>query len=502
MSETKVERSEQAGRGRGKGRANRAEYSAGTPTNKKSKGLCEALGDHVFDYGQKGAADLAKTSYEALVRHIGTTYGPDIGNELENRKTLVIPKPEYTQETVDRNVQATKRRDDQHLRLSTARKAKLLVIREDADKGDGDALIAQANLQNEMEEANYQASIPLPMTLEGDELTEHNNAWRTYRDRVSALVKHRGQAFSMLRGQCMPVLLDKMKYDKDWDAVSVSYSPLLLMNMIERIVLAQTEDQFPFATVYEQECALLGFHQNELTNEQWYERFNTKVDVGAAIGVTRQHRVLLEHTAGEMNPPTKFDDLTAEQQKKVRDETEERYISYVFLKNSGKQHSKLRMDLQNDYTTGDDHYPRTRQSVLHLLDKYSKSVVFKPTPNEGNSFAQGGGKDKDGEKPPFDKKYWKDKKCNRCHQFGHPSSHCDTDLSSDKKKMVKKPKKDDDDESVSSKASKSSKSSVKDIGKLKKSFAQMQNALESMTKEDSDDTESEEDAQGHLQFTF
>ena len=65
-----------------------------------------------------------------------------------------------------------------------------------------------------------------------------------------------------------------------------SYDPLNLYCLIEKTILAQTEDQYPFATVYEQELAFYSFRQDSLTNPQWYERFNTQVDVGTSIGVT------------------------------------------------------------------------------------------------------------------------------------------------------------------------------------------------------------------------
>ena len=32
--------------------------------------------------------------------------------------------------------------------------------------------------------------------------------------------------------------------------------------------------------VYKQECPIYILSQNTLNNEQWYERFNTKIDVG------------------------------------------------------------------------------------------------------------------------------------------------------------------------------------------------------------------------------
>jgi hypothetical protein len=86
-------------------------------------------------------------------------------------------------------------------------------------------------------------------------------------------------------------------------------------------------------------------------------QFNTRIDVGEAIGVTRQHKVLLEHVAAELGT-TKFDDLPTDEQKEVRETAEERYLSYVFLSQSGKQHNKLKVDLQNGFTTGDDRYPK------------------------------------------------------------------------------------------------------------------------------------------------
>jgi hypothetical protein len=190
----------------------------------------------------------------------------------------------------------------------------------------------------------------------------------------------------------MQVLLDKMKHDPDWTTASESYNPLTFFRLIEKTVLAQTEDQYPYATVYDQECALYTFAQNTLTNEQWYEQFNTKIDVGSAIGVTRQHQVLLEHVAAETGT-TKFNDLTSDKQKITREKAEERYLSYVFLRQSGKQHNKLKVDLQNDFTTGDDRYPKNLQSTLHLLNKYSKSIIVSPTStSEGAAFAQKGGR--------------------------------------------------------------------------------------------------------------
>jgi hypothetical protein len=489
------------GRGRGKGRG--TSYTS-TVTAVKHKGLCAALGSHVFDYGQKGAADNMRTTWEKVVHHVGTIYGHDISNELQNRKFIIIDEPRHTKEVLEKHADKETRRITQQARLSRARQLERSALRTAVGVGtDLTAPRMLAVLENEIEESEYQATLDLPIKLTDEESTHYSNEWRTYRERTTRLEKQRGQAFSMIRGQCMQVLLDKMKHDPDWITTSESYDPLTLFKLIEKTVLAQTEDQYPFATVYEQECTLYSFNQNTLSNEQWYERFNTRIDVGTAIGVTRQHKVLLEHVASETSPTVLFENMTDEQQKDTRAKAEERYLSYVFLRQSGKQHNKLKVDLQNDFTTGDDRYPKNRQATLHLLDKYSKSIVVRDTnSSEGTSFAQRGGKggnqkgnqkdhdDHDGH-DGYDKNYWKHKECYHCGKKGHPSNKCPS-----------KSQKTDDDKSVSTKTSKSSKSTsiTKAQKKLKKSFATLTSKIQELENEsDLSDSDDDDDKQSHFQ---
>jgi hypothetical protein len=143
------------------------------------------------------------------------------------------------------------------------------------------------------------ANIKVPVELTDSEKTQFSNDWRTFRERNTNLIKHRGQYFSLIQGQCTQVLQYKMKQDTDFNTVSISYYPLTLYRLIERTVLPQTEEQYPFATVYDQELSFYPFKQDKLSKPKWYERFNTKVDISRAIGVTRQHKVLLEYVAQE-----------------------------------------------------------------------------------------------------------------------------------------------------------------------------------------------------------
>jgi hypothetical protein len=93
---------------------------------------------------------------------------------------------------------------------------------------------------------------------------------------------------------------------------STSYNPSELYRLIEKTTLAQMEDQYPFATVYDQELGFYSFWQETMSNPQWYKKFNTKIDVGLAISVTQQHKVLLEYVAQENHTLT-FTALSAKQ---------------------------------------------------------------------------------------------------------------------------------------------------------------------------------------------
>ena len=110
-----------------------------------------------------------------------------------------------------------------------------------------------------------------------------------------------------------------MKHDADWITCSESYDPLTLMRLIEKTVNAQTDDQYPYATVYEQEVAFYSFQQGQSTNDHWYEKFNTRVDVGDAIGITRQHKALLNFETEAAYPKMNMEcaKLTEAQQAKI-----------------------------------------------------------------------------------------------------------------------------------------------------------------------------------------
>jgi len=445
-----------------------------------------------------------RTTLEKLVQYIGTTYSQDICNELQNRTPVTIPEPAHSAAVMARHATREQMVRTGQANIQAARETRRVQLVAAVAAGNdpdaslqkvsefADAAIQLAELQNAIAVGDYEATVPVPMEMTESEKTQYNSEWKTCQQRNASLIKHRGQTFSLILGQCTQLLQDKLKQDADWTAVSTSYDPLEMYSLIEKTVLAQTEDQYPFATVYDQEVALYSFKQESLTNAQWYERFNTRVDVAKAIGVTRQHKGLLEYVAQKLHTAA-YETLTEPQKIAVREDAEERYISYVFLRQSGAQHGNLKMDLKDGFTTGDNKFPKTRQQTLHLLDMYTKTAVQRPSPSEGQLFAQEkqkarNGKNKDdkgytNKGQDYDKKYWKEKTCYKCGEKGHPASSHQEEEEDDKSRA----------------STKSMKKLSKEVKSMKKAFTQLQKTQE---EEDSDisDSDDEESQDGHFQI--
>ena len=77
------------------------------------------------------------------------------------------------------------------------------------------------------------------------------------------------------------------------------------------------------------------------------------------------------------------------------------------------QNSKMKVDIQNDFTNSNNLYPKSHPQTLHLLEKYSKIVVPKTTTFKGSLFSQGYGSRercrRDIGNEPLSKNYWKNK---------------------------------------------------------------------------------------------
>ena len=93
---------------------------------------------------------------------------------------------------------------------------------------DPEAPIYLVILQNEIAQGEFDENEEVPIQLNDSEKTQSSNDWCTYQEWSSTLLKHQGQVYSLILGQCTQLLQDKMKQDTDWTAVSTLYDPLTL----------------------------------------------------------------------------------------------------------------------------------------------------------------------------------------------------------------------------------------------------------------------------------
>ena len=311
-----------------------------------------------------------RITQEKIAQYVGIKYGEDIANELANKTTVKV----YSAAIVLRHQEW-----EAHVR-----------------KKHRDVVVI-ADTENLIDDVKYQQGQEVPYNLTDSERLEYSNESKSHSNRVATLEKHRGNMYALIYGQCTQILQDKMKQDKNWTTVSVSYKPLELYKLIERVILKQTEDQYPVAALWEQLCNVTNAKQGNMTNNEWYDRFNTKVEVAESVGVSFDFEKIWEYCAQEAHKATYSLLQPDEQEAAVRASAKERFLSFALIKTSNSKHDKIKDDLSDDYTKGSDNYPQNRSQALMLMDHYSKAPTA-ITASEGTAFVQKGGKKKKGDK--------------------------------------------------------------------------------------------------------
>jgi hypothetical protein len=172
------------GRGQGKGQ----HYNGSA--NAAKRGVCTNLGTNVFDYGQKSSADQICTSWEKLVQYVGTNYGQDINNKLQNNITDFLIEPVHTNDVLTRHsVSEVMIRTGQlniHLVLQaedTIIKASVLAVI------DIYAKMKLAIIQNMISQGEFAANIEVPVEFTDSDKTQFSNDWRTLQESNANLVR-------------------------------------------------------------------------------------------------------------------------------------------------------------------------------------------------------------------------------------------------------------------------------------------------------------------------
>lgn len=93
----------------------------------------------------------------------------------------------------------------------------------------------------------------------------------------------------MLKGQCTQDLKDQMIHDSEWADIEKDGKPLLLMKMLKKLSTQHGQEQYQVKTAYDHPLNVQRLLQNRIPSVQFYERFNTKIDVARSVGANGVH---------------------------------------------------------------------------------------------------------------------------------------------------------------------------------------------------------------------
>jgi hypothetical protein len=209
-------------------------------------------------------------------------------------------------------------------------------------------------VDNKLKLAKFELTDVVEVKTTADESTALNNAWWTYHERTDCLVRSRGKVYSLLLGQCTTVLLNKMKQDADWQALSDSYDPLKLLKLIKKFILKQSDNQYKIGIIIKQLKLLLAYWQDDgVTNAAYYGRIKTRVDVVEHIGVSFDNPDLWDWKSQELYSTDYGLLLDTVKEVKVKKEVNQAFLAYLFFINcNDKKHSQLKKTVANNNAKG------------------------------------------------------------------------------------------------------------------------------------------------------
>ena len=243
-----------SGRGRGRARSNPGRGRGSKRTSKPSpkstsssskRGLTPALGSHVFDYGDKNCPDLLRTSWEKLCEHVGTTMGPNISTELSTGKKFVLEEPKHDDASKIAHQQAEARRKRKLQRSIEAQEAQLAHLGTLDIKDDPELPTKIADAENTLDDLKEEMQLDKPVEVHGDQKHRYDSEWTLYCRKREKLDLHRGQAFSLILGQCTNTLKEQMKADSSHSKIMTDRDPLALKSMMERTIYSRQDTKYP-----------------------------------------------------------------------------------------------------------------------------------------------------------------------------------------------------------------------------------------------------------------
>ena len=138
----------------------------------------------MFDYGQKSAADQTRSLWEKLVQYVGTNYGEDIINELQNKMTVNLVESAHAPKVIAQHTILERMIRTGQANIQTAGEPQKIVLEAAVTTViDDTEPMKLPILENAIAQGEYESNVNVPIVMTDLEKTQSRNEWHTYRER-------------------------------------------------------------------------------------------------------------------------------------------------------------------------------------------------------------------------------------------------------------------------------------------------------------------------------
>jgi len=280
-------------------------------------------------------------------------------------------------------------------------------------------------------------------TVVPDNLTDiYKEKVKTYSRLESKFEQDCESAFSLVIGQCSPLMISELKCHDEFDAISDEYNLVKLLLLIKKICFNYKTQDDPLHAIIKAQAALYGKKQGKDESVEDYAlAVENRLTVLTALGGTVLCTGVRSHVA-ESEHQTKYENLNAAGKKACDITAIERVTAMLLFTNADEERfGKLQKEIHNDHLKvqkegSSSAYQQTIPGVLRLFNSHSE-VQKKPKKGKKTeteiAFAQGEGERQTGYG-------FRKGKCNHCGEDGHHQWECPKKKNTDSSK-----KKEEDD---------------------------------------------------------
>jgi hypothetical protein len=234
--------------------------------------------------------------------------------------------------------------------------------------------------------------------------------------------------YSLVLGQCTEHMVAKLDSLPEFKKIERDLDVIKLIKAIKRLSYQFEGTRYQEKALHQAIMRFYFFKQNkEMPNAKFLETFQTLTSVITECGGEIGHNpagvlTALKEKGGGPESATPNEIAVAKATSK------ERYLAVAMLSAAdNSRHSKLNEDLENDYTKGSNHYPKTVTEAYNLIVNYrqakSSGSVYSDT--EGVVFTNVESAKQSTRRPPnVTPPDIATIKCYNCNKMGHYSNEC------------------------------------------------------------------------------